>query len=1078
MTAFRAMRYLFLLSLLLVVSASAQVTVFSVGFDGETIGGAPTAVRGLGGERPTLVGGRATERMEVVPVFGDPGGSGASGLVARIDVPATGDFHVLDFDHSLSGGLVTSGTVQISFDIAVEESVPSDGFAFLRAYDEAEEDVGSVILSFDGASLSIGLLDYDPETGDFRGVVYPEGSSSPAGTWRRVGLTYDLDASTLRLAIDGADTGIETGLNRATGTGLLGAFFNWGGAYVGRCAIDNVSVTLPEDEGLPAPPAAFLDLLEPETHGGTILRPRDGDFRQRGVAFENSGTIPLRWSPVYDGVATYRAVLIGDGLDEADARPAFVRTVPVQRNRTYEVSALIRTDFPRDDWEFNVIAFGVDPDLTNLEGGRYGGMPAVTGGPEGWERWTWRFTPHWPTATEIRFALGFHEYGLGFNDDVSIEIADFAVVELPEVPLSPFAPGEGVTFPGGPGALDMRIEDVREQDGVLSVEIVGVTFDLDRTAGTLTLRQRAPLARDLAVVSGLDLSGLGVVTEADDVAVLVGSAITVGVQADGAVVLSPHGEMTATVESRIGGDFNRIAVGDLFSMDDWGGFTANVHVPLGTGRVPRLAGVGGLPFQSIAPDDLDTPGAASPGWRARAQISPGERLFVSAFPSRGYEWEESFEFAWRLAGFGESAGDIIESGFTSDWLLWNIHERAWAMSFGPRYELRDDVPFQGYLNAVAAADGRWLAYFSQWFYLSRDPQVFADEVRRWRDTYGMQGMYSDGLAQDDWLSAYIAARLLRGEVYPDGTVILHDSFPQSGVAAAAFRPFIYSYATATYMAENAPVSAGAEWSWARYVTGQYGRSNAFGVTKGDGWTGFEGIEKYLVALVWGGRGNPDVVGFNEVYLPILQELEALWETYGDEPNFFERVYHPEAQRLTGYAIGRAGMPTVMRETVAEGEEITLDTWTEGAEIRYTVDGSIPTAASALYSGSFVVAAGTRVTARAFRADLSPSLWATEGGGMPVRAETPSAPGALALRLVGANPVRRRATFALTMPEAGTFRLEVFDGLGRRVGVLAKGERMAGPHTASLDVRGLAPGVYTARLIAGDQVRAVRFTIAR
>ncbi len=1078
------MRRLLLAAALLALAApaSAQVTAFEVAFDQDPVGSAPETVRGLGGLRPTGAFGEVDSRVRVVPVFGDTGASTAAGNVARIDAPSPGDFHLLDFDHALVAGIVTEGTVRVGFDLLAEG--PGEGFAFLRLYDETEEDMGSTILSFSETGLAVGLLDYDTATGEFEDVVYPDDAGLNAGTWHRVGLVYDLGANTLRLEVDGVDKGIETGLNRATGTGAQGAFFNWGTAYAGRSAIDNVTVETPEETGLPAPPPGFAALLDVDPQGGTVLRPPDGDLRTRGVAFANTLSVPFYWSPVYDGVATYRLEIADpDGIDDADVRPRFVRTVPIRPNRTYEVSTLIRADFPRDDWEVSVLLWGTeapdgDPE-ENLEGGRYGGMPAVTEGPDGWERWTWRFTPHWPAAEHVRLAFGIHEYGLGFDGDVSFEIADYAIVELPEEPLAAFAPGEGVTFPGGPGGLDMRIDGVEDDGNVLTVETLGAAFAFDRAAGTLAVRQRGAFERDLALVSGLDLAGLSVQQQSDDVVVLVGSALTVGVQADGAAVLSPHTELSATVESRLGGDFNRLARGDLFSMDDFGGFTANVHVPLGTGRTARLSPVGALPFVGIAPDDLDTPGAAEPGWQVRAEASPGERLFVSAFPSRGYDWAQSFRFAWSLAGFGEPAGSIIRPDFTSDWLLWNVSERAWGMSFGPRYQLRDDVPFAGYLSQVDAAGDRWLAYFSQWFYFSRDPEVFADEIARWRDDYGMEGMYSDGLAQDDWLSAYVLMRRLRGDVFPGGTVIIHDSFPQSGVAGAAFRPFLYTYATATYMAENARVDAGADWSWARYVTGQFRRANAIGVTKGDGWVGFEGVEKYLVALVWGGRGNPDVEGFEAQYLPILAELEALWEQYGDDPHFFDRYYHPRAQQLTGYEIGRAGMPFIERQPVGAAQvRVTLATWTPGASLRYTTDGSEPSAASALYDAPFTVPVGTPVRARAFKPGLDPSAVASDATGVPVGVPVPGPGFAETTLAVFPNPARGAATVRYGLAAGGEVRLDVVDALGRTVAVLVDEVQAAGSYAARVPLGRVPAGVYLLRLRSAGRTETQRLTVVR
>ena len=65
---------------------------------------------------------------------------------------------------------------------------------------------------------------------------------------------------------------------------------------------------------------------------------------------------------------------------------------------------------------------------------------------------------------------------------------------------------------------------------------------------------------------------------------------------------------------------------------------------------------------------------------------------------------------------------------------------------------------------------------------------------------------------------------------------------------------------------------------------------------------------------------------------------------------------------------------------------------------------------------------------------------------------------------------------MTLPAAGAARLDVVDALGRRVAVLADGDLGAGPHAFALP--GLASGVYTARLSAGDAVQTVRFTVVR
>jgi len=53
--------------------------------------------------------------------------------------------------------------------------------------------------------------------------------------------------------------------------------------------------------------------------------------------------------------------------------------------------------------------------------------------------------------------------------------------------------------------------------------------------------------------------------------------------------------------------------------------------------------------------------------------------------------------------------------------------------------------------------------------------------------------------------------------------------------------------------------------------------------------------------------------------------------------------------------------------------VTLASPTPGAEVRYTTDGSVPTASSPLYTGPFTLSSSTTVRARAFRSAMKPNV---------------------------------------------------------------------------------------------------------
>lgn len=99
---------------------------------------------------------------------------------------------------------------------------------------------------------------------------------------------------------------------------------------------------------------------------------------------------------------------------------------------------------------------------------------------------------------------------------------------------------------------------------------------------------------------------------------------------------------------------------------------------------------------------------------------------------------------------------------------------------------------------------------------------------------------------------------------------------------------------------------------------------------------------------------------------------------------------------------------------------------------------------------------------------------------PPLVSTDGAPTATALALAPPrpNPAAGRVALPYRMDAAGHVRLTVVDALGRTVATLADGAVAAGEHTATLDARRLAPGVYAVVLDADGRRAVRRLTIAR
>jgi hypothetical protein len=77
-----------------------------------------------------------------------------------------------------------------------------------------------------------------------------------------------------------------------------------------------------------------------------------------------------------------------------------------------------------------------------------------------------------------------------------------------------------------------------------------------------------------------------------------------------------------------------------------------------------------------------------------------------------------------------------------------------------------------------------------------------------------------------------------------------------------------------------------------------------------------------------------------------------------------------------------------------------------------------------------------------------------------------------------NPFGVRTQFTYGLPKAGPARLSVYDLQGRRVAIVVNEVQAAGWRSVFWDGRGVASGMYFARLESGDEVRTRKIVVAR
>ena len=147
----------------------------------------------------------------------------------------------------------------------------------------------------------------------------------------------------------------------------------------------------------------------------------------------------------------------------------------------------------------------------------------------------------------------------------------------------------------------------------------------------------------------------------------------------------------------------------------------------------------------------------------------------------------------------------------------------------------------------------------------------------------------------------------------------------------------------------------------------------------------------------------------------------------------------------------------------------------GADGPRQADGGLPVLDFLrLADGSDLIDEGTDV-GLAF-AGSAPDLGAYEAG---LATSVDDAPvSEISLAHAGANPARGLARLAVTLDASRVVRVTLHDALGREVAVVADGPLPGGRQVLVVDPVGLAPGVYVARLQAGDVVRTLSLTLVR
>lgn len=684
------------------------------------------------------------------------------------------------------------------------------------------------------------------------------------------------------------------------------------------------------------------ELKTVNTRGGVKLEPNEGswDFsREGGVNYgSNRDIMQLKWMDLGDGSGCYRYYISQTRRTSQSiyTRPASATVFDMKPNRNYLVSLLIWTDWTvlaedgaTRECLVSLATSDRDPAPGSAGVGLRMGVPPYT---NGWLRLEYVCSPG------LMGVEGFFPIFSSWNFDFGVEdnmicIADYSIVELPEETNYPvYKEGEGVTFRGTAGAHDMRVEDAVETEDTITVTTTGTKYIFDKKNSTISAHQRINLQREVSSwKSDISFANLKIRSKTDTECVISCPDVTFGVQMDGLVFLTPHnGDIRLECTSKISGLWNRFDWGFLTCIDDYGGFTVTPDLPEGTGKkcnyeiltenldfvdIPFDNSRGLVDGKYMHPHWNEISNAKA-GWQIAWTISPGERLAISTFPPREYDWEKSFNMTYQNKNWDskDDYATVYNDLNVKVANLFTVSDTGYAAEWTPfhTYNAHGDA-FEMQIERAKAAGMEAITYKPQYFYFDKyTPDSYVADVLRIKERYGLDGLYSDGNSSEhQWVTGYETARMLR-QIFDDGTMIIHTTgIPDNGGAPLSspghYIPAIDTYWSGTLKTESLNY-ADITPPLLQYTVSQYNTSNIVGYAKGDAWKYInkdgevELLSKDywpLVVLEQNGRCRIELGNdyFKNTYVKYLRQLEALWKEKGDDPFFYEKYFAPKVREL-------------------------------------------------------------------------------------------------------------------------------------------------------------------------------------
>jgi hypothetical protein len=386
----------------------------------------------------------------------------------------------------------------------------------------------------------------------------------------------------------------------------------------------------------------------------------------------------------------------------------------------------------------------------------------------------------------------------------------------------------------GDDMMGMQIDSVDVQAQTTTVTTTGTQFVLDQAQNQILCYQRIPKGRQVATISGLSLSGLTLQSLNAQQCVLNTQQGSFTIGADGLMTMS----MGAAVNFGITGNYEPAYQGKEYAYN--GTICKDLFLPDAIGGIAVYNG-GGV--------DLAPPAAWNSGWTVNCQANANSKLRLSVFPPRPFDTQQANQTVVQsFSAYVPYPSDQQISAWSKVGTVLALPGYIWQGTAGGTYGVEDDECWgtttftpknaSELCRVVTTAHDlgvKVLAAMSPLYFgdvhgnaKPTTMPAYLEQVQRVVSTYGIDGLYMDGIYTGDVAASVEVMQRLRQIVGNSGILYLHET---KSPFASMPCPVIDAYATYTLRGEHVKLDMdnADDAAYARWFLSDYNLGNAVGM---------------------------------------------------------------------------------------------------------------------------------------------------------------------------------------------------------------------------------------------------------